>query len=99
MRSLKRGANHTPTPIERTVYMQHKEDFLKKVKVGSTIAFIQNDLVLSGKVIEIRNNLLVVRTKTHSIFFVKPQDFVWLKVGSRWPTGIYNALHYKPTKK
>lgn len=79
--------------------MQHKEDFLKKVKVGSIIAFTQNELVLSGKVIEIRNNLLVVRTKTHSIFFVKPQDFVWLKVGSRWPTGIYNALHYKPIKK
>lgn len=79
--------------------MQHKEDFIKKVKVGSTIAFTQDDLVLSGKVIEIRNNLFVVRTKTYSIFFVKPQDFVWLKVGSRWPTGIYNALHYKPAKK
>lgn len=75
-----------------------RKDFLQKVKIGSVIAFKQDDRIVSGKVIELRPNQFVVRTKSCCIYFVDHKDFVWLKLGTHWPLGIYNALYYKAPK-
>lgn len=75
-----------------------KEYFLSKVSVGSTIAFIHNESIKCGKVIEIKDDRFVVRTKSCSIYFPKKNDFVWLKTGNHWPEGIHNALMYESKK-
>lgn len=75
-----------------------KAYFLSKVTVGSTIAFIHEESIKCGKVIEVRKDNFVVRTKSCSIYFPKKKDFVWLKTGNHWPEGIYNALVYKAPK-
>ena len=75
--------------------VKNKNFFLSKVSVGSTIAFVKNNSMKSGRVIEIQENgTFVVQTKSFSIYYVKPKDFVWLKLGSFWPEGIHNALNY-----
>lgn len=78
--------------------MKTKQDFLAKVQVGSLIAFRIGEDVYSGKVIEVRPTQFIVRTKSCSIFFVDYQDFIWLKTGTKWPEGIYNALRYRAQK-
>ena len=87
----------TPPLLLLEVQMTNRKDFLLKVKVGSIIAFRQGDELFSGKVIELRpdKHQFVVRTKSCSIFFVEYKDFIWLKTGSHWPIGIFNALKYR----
>lgn len=72
-----------------------KSYFLSKVVPGSTIAFIHGETLKCGKVIEVRENNFVVRTKSCSIYFPRKRDFIWLKTGNRWPEGIHNALSYR----
>lgn len=73
-----------------------KSDFLKLVSVGNIIAFMFNDKVKSGMVIEIdkSSKQFTIRTKNGSIYFVPFANFIWLKNGSNWPVGIANALRY-----
>lgn len=74
--------------------VKKREDFVNKATVGMTIAFIENGSMLSGKIHEVRENEFVVRTKNCSIYFVKKKNVVWVRTGTFWPTGIYNALRH-----
>ena len=73
-----------------------REQFINNISVGNIVAFRSNSCMYSAKVIEVRdaNKPLVVQTKNGSILYVDRQDVAWVKNGTHWPTGIYNALKY-----
>ena len=73
-----------------------REQFINNISVGNIVAFRSNSCMYSAKVIEVRdaNKPLVVQTKNGSILYVDRQDVAWVKNGTHWPAGIYNALKY-----
>ena len=73
-----------------------REQFINNISVGNIVAFRSNSCMYSAKVIEVRdaNKPLVVQTKHGSILYVDRQDVAWVKNGTHWPAGIYNALKY-----
>lgn len=76
-----------------------KQYYISKAAVGNIVAFIvvhnKEKLMLSGRIKSITKEYYTIVTKNGSVFFVKPQEIVWVKTGSYWPIGIYNALRYK----
>ena len=73
-----------------------REYFLSKVQKGSCIVFIDSKGMKIGNVHDILpDGTWVVRTKNFSIYYVKPEQFVWLKTGTRLPEGILNAIRYR----
>lgn len=78
---------------------KERKKFVDSIEKGSIVAFTQIDQnkvkrMLSGTVLELHSNSFVVQTRNGSIFFPKCSEIVWVKTGSRWPIGIYNALKY-----
>ena len=73
-----------------------REQFINNISVGNIVAFRSNSGMYSAKVIEVRetNKPLVVQTKNGSILYIDRQDVTWVKNGTHWPAGIYNALKY-----
>ena len=55
------------------------------------IAFKANRM-MSGKVLEVRDEDVKVECKNGSIYFVGKDAIAWVKTGARWPSGIFNAL-------
>lgn len=68
-----------------------KEEYINNLEVGVLIAFKANRM-MSGKVIEIREDEVKVETKNGSIYYVGKGSIAWVKTGARWPSGIFNAL-------
>ena len=66
--------------------------------VGNIVAFKREDLMFSGKVIEVSEDKVTIQTPNNSIFYVERENVVWVKIGTKWPVGIYNALKYSKTK-
>ena len=81
--------------------MEKNRDFyLSQLSVGNIVAFKINESMYSGKVVSIINGdpvIYTVKTKNGSVYYPRPGDIVWIKNGSYWPVGIYNAL--KESKK
>lgn len=69
-----------------------REYFIENMKPGNVIAFNQGSRMLSGKVQQIDDEKVTVKTKNGSVFFPLKKDIVWVLTGSHWPVGIYNAL-------
>lgn len=77
--------------------MATRDEYIKSITEGNIIAFKINDNVFSGKIIDVdyeKPNPFVVKTNNGSVYFVAKDDVVWVKNGSKWPVGIYNALKY-----
>ncbi len=84
--------------------MAHKtacrENIISGIKIGNIVAFAYEDIkgkiMLSGKVVSIDaaggTTIYQVQTNNGSIFTVVPYMVKWVKLGSKWPLGIYNAL-------
>lgn len=78
--------------------MISKEEYINSIEPGNIIAFKVNDSLMSGKVVSVdyeKHNPFVVSTNNASIYFVSKENVVWVKNGSKWPVGIFNALKYK----
>ena len=72
-----------------------REQYLNNISVKNIVAFRNQDQMFSGMVIEIApTGTLTLRTKNGSIFYVEKADIVWVKNGTHWPVGIFNALKY-----
>lgn len=70
-----------------------REYYINLLRVGNIVAFKYDDNMFSGKVIEIADDI-VVKTKNGSVYTIKKDSIVWVKNGTHWPVGIYNALKY-----
>lgn len=74
-----------------------REHYLRNISIGNIVAFMFENKMISGKVVDISKDKGIYTISTHngSIFYVKKNSIVWVKMGSRWPVGIYNALKYR----
>ena len=75
-----------------------KQEYISIICVGNIVAFKIEDLMFSGKVIEVSEDKVTIQTPNNSIFYVERENVVWVKIGTKWPVGIYNALKYSKTK-
>lgn len=75
-----------------------KQEYISNICAGNIVAFKREDLMFSGKVIEVSEDKVTIQTPNNSIFYVERENVVWVKIGTKWPVGIYNALKYSKTK-
>lgn len=75
-------------------YMDEKnrEFFLNSLTIGNIVAFRVEDKMYSGKIVKIDGEELTIQTKNGSVYYIFKSDVVWVKNGTFWPKGIYNAL-------
>lgn len=69
-----------------------REDYINNLKEGHIIAYKNDKGMFTGKVIEAHSDDVVIQTVNKSIYTISKNDITWVKLGSRWPTGIFNAL-------
>lgn len=79
-----------------------REEFLSNLQLGNIVAFRVGDYMYSGKVVSIVDNLdvgkvITIKTKNGSVYYPHVSEIVWIKNGTHWPQGIFNAL--KESKK
>lgn len=71
-----------------------REQFINSIIPGNIIAFKIKDGMFSGKVLDIQDGTYTVETTNGSIHYINQENIVWVKNGSKYPEGIYNALKY-----
>ena len=84
--------------------MKTREEYLSTLSVGNIIAFKVGDNMFSGKVESIvrdteLGHIIMIKTKNGSVYYPHLSEIVWIKNGSRWPTGIFNALKATKNRK
>ena len=67
--------------------MKTREEYLSTLSVGNIVAFKSNE------------DTITIKTKNGSVFYRNRYDIVWIKNGSRWPIGIFNALKATKNRK
>lgn len=72
--------------------LKKRDDYIKELKPGHIIAYKNEKGMFTGKVIEVNEDSAIIQTVNKSIYTIDKQDITWIKLGSRWPTGIHNAL-------
>ena len=77
--------------------MKTRKQYTDNIVVGNIVAFKNSDAMYSAKVISVVGEELTVQTPNGSIFYIEKASVVWVKNGTHWPEGVYNALKY--TKK
>ena len=72
--------------------MKSRVDYINELKPGHIIAYKNEKGMFTGKIIEVHSDDVVIQTVNKSIYTISKNDITWVKLGSRWPTGIHNAL-------
>lgn len=69
-------------------------EYLSNSEPGTLIAFKKNnsDAVMSGKLVSIEDDEVIIETKMGTIFRVNPVDIIWVKSGLRWPRWVFNLF-------
>lgn len=77
---------------------QTRQFYIDNMQLGNVVAFtVTKDgrqTMLSGRVRDIAAEAVTVQTKNGSIFYPRKDQIVWVRTGTRWPLGIYNALKF-----
>lgn len=76
--------------------MKTREEYLNSLQKGNMVAFRNKEEMYSGAVQEVSEKV-TIKTNNGSVYFIEKSDIVWIKNGTSWPIGIYNAL--KETRK
>lgn len=73
-----------------------RENYINNLEIGRIIAFSLSGRMMTGMVVEIKDEengkKYTIKTKNNSVYYITASDIVWVKTGSRFPKGIYNAL-------
>jgi hypothetical protein len=70
-----------------------KESYINDIEKGSLLAFkLPNKKVLSGKVLNVKDDTLYMETKNGKKYQIQKKDIFWVKTGERWPRGVYKLL-------
>jgi hypothetical protein len=78
--------------------VRQKYTYVDSAKIGMLIAFKVNDTkVLSGMIDEIHKHEFVVTTRNGIRFTIRKNNVIWVKTGTRWPKGVYQALRGETT--
>ena len=79
--------------IEKEEQMPSKKQYEDSAKIGTLVAFsLPTGKVISGKIVEIYAARFAIETKSGLKFYVKKNEVLWYKTGSRWPAHIYRQL-------
>ena len=78
------------------------EEYLSKHQLGNIVACRVGEQMNTGKVVSIVDNtdvgkVITIKTKNGSVYYPHISEIVWIKNGTHWPQGIFNAL--KESKK
>ena len=79
--------------------MKTREEYLSTLSVGNIVAFKVDDNMFSGKVENIECSNITIKTKNGSVYYPNLSEIIWIKNGSHWPKGIYNALKATKNRK
>lgn len=71
--------------------MKTREEYIQNLQKGNLVAFRNKEGMYSGTVQDISDKVMV-KTNNGSIYFVEKKNIVWVKNGTHWPIGVYNAL-------
>lgn len=75
-----------------------RREYLDNLQIGNIVAFKVGERMFSGKVVSFVDMCrITVKTKNGSVYYPDIEDIVWIKNGTHWPQGIFNAL--KESKK
>lgn len=79
-----------------------RQEYLANLQIGNIVAFKVGESMFSGKVVSFVDNsdvgkIITIKTKNGSVYYPDIEDVVWIKNGTHWPQGIFNAL--KESKK
>ena len=70
-----------------------KESYINHIEKDSLLAFsLPNKKVLSGKVLNVKDDTLYMETKNGKKYQIQKKDILWVKTGERWPRGVYKLL-------
>lgn len=72
-----------------------KSEYIDNMTTGAIVAFKVNEAkVISGKVLKHDDDKLefTIETKNGIRFMVKRKNIIWVKVGDKWPKGVYDLL-------
>lgn len=69
-----------------------REQYIKNIVPGNIVAFKNGTGMYSGKVEAVEGTTYTIRTKNCSVYYIEAEDIVWVKNGTHWPIGIFNAL-------
>lgn len=72
--------------------LKTRADYINELKPGHIVAYKNEKGMFTGKVSEVFEDAVSIQTVNGSIYSVDKKDIAWVKLGSRWPTGIHNAL-------
>ena len=78
---------------------EEREFYLNNIVVGNFVAFTVNETMFSGKVFSVDGEEIIVKTKNGSVYNITKKDIAWVKNGTHWPVGIYNALKLANSSK
>lgn len=79
-----------------------RQEYLANLQIGNIVAFKVGENMFSGKVVSVVDSLdvgkiITVKTKNGSVYYPHISEIAWIKNGTHWPQGIFNAL--KESKK
>lgn len=76
-----------------------RADYINAIEIGNIVAFVNplTDTMHSGRVIGVGATpeiefCYTIKTKNGSIYYATPEEIRWVKNGTHWPDGIFNAL-------
>lgn len=94
--SAGKNENDAADVVNVNIDMERKMPYIEAAAIGTIVAFkVPNTGVLkSAKIVNrsTKNRKLKLETAYKKQYVIKYEDVVWVRAGSRWPTGILKAL-------
>lgn len=91
-----KNENDAADVVNVNIDMERKMPYIEAAAIGTIVAFkVPNTGVLkSAKIVNrsTKNRKLKLETAYKKQYVIKYEDVVWVRAGSRWPTGIFKAL-------
>lgn len=91
-----KNENDAADVVNVNIDMERKMPYIEAAAIGTIVAFkVPNTGVLkSAKIVNrsTKNRKLKLETAYKKQYVVGYEDIVWVRAGSRWPTGIFRAL-------
>lgn len=88
--------NDAADVVNVSMDMERKMPYIEAAAIGTIVAFkVPNTGVLkSAKIVNrsTKNRKLKLETAYKKQYVVRYEDIVWVRAGSRWPTGVLKAL-------
>ena len=72
--------------------VKSRDYYIENIVPGNIVAFRIDDRMYAGKVYSIEEGSYTIKTKNASVYHIVKDDIVWVKNGSHWPKGVFDAL-------